>query len=564
MTTNIAPTINSNNNIISQETLTKPIVKADVLEPLDIKPSIQATAPNSASLPVIQSNKLQTPTSMEPMPLNVSIRLPDDINERKNLIKRNLDNVLDMKDMKYNPESMKYSSDNMKINPEAIRYAQQEYKKEQQMKKQEVQPKMEKEIKEETKDSMPPQQIQLAPEKPFKTELIIPKIHPIDKIKEEMDSSNEAISMNSMSLNPNLDGKDENMYKENIFMPQNKNIKESISFGMKDPPLMNHLQPKHGLNLKEPQMEKHKEQIINMNHSSYISDKKPDPFGYQSSQSSNKESNPTTAATINSVNNTVIKLEPRDEPMELTNQSRNEPPQPYGSMSQPLNIPQVIPMSQQIPPSLRQSSDSHYEEEKKMEKLERPERLDRPERIDRTDRSEMGPVTSSSIGQPPLPSLMQSTNLVTIGGSQAPQINHYGFMTGVSPFSHPQSPRITDKSQSHMHQSNSHGHNQNEPQNLKIKQEIPDISSSQSSQSLPPNHLSGLNTFTQNALPPGPGQTSHNMTILPPSSQSLSATANLPTSGGYIQPPSHLPGPPMADPLQSLRDVKVSGISNDN
>lgn len=563
VTTSIAPTLNSNNNIISQETPSKPMTKADTLEPQDIKPSIQTNAPSSAGLPVIQSTKHQTTANMEPMPLNVSIRLPDDLNERKNLIKRNLDNVLDMKDMKYNPESMKYNSDNMKINPEAVRFAQQEYKKEQQqIKKPEIQPKMEKEIKEEMKESIPPQPMPNVPEKPFKTELIIPKVHTIDKIKEEMDSSNEAINMNPMGLNTNFDGKDENIYKESIFMPQSKGIKEPISFGMKDPPLMNHLQPKHGLNLKEPQMEKHKEQIINMNHSNYLSDKKQDPFGYQSSQGSNKDTNPTTAATINSVNNTVIKLEPRDEPMELTNQNRNEMPQPYGSMSQPLNIPQVIPMSQQIPPSLRQSSDSHYEEEKKLEKLERPERLDRPDRIDRSDRSEMGPMTSSSIGQPPLPSLMQSSNLVTIGGSQAPQINHYGFMTGVSPFSHPQSPRNADKAQSHMQQGGSQGQNQNEPQNLKIKQEIPDMSSSQSSQSLPPNHLSGLNTFTQNVLPPGPGQTSHNMTILPPSSQSLSATANLPTSGGYIQPPSHLPGPPMADPLQSLRDVKVNKKKN--
>lgn len=177
----------------------------------------------------------------------------------------------------------------------------------------------------------------------------------------------------------------------------------------------------------------------------------------------------TTAVTIDSINNTVIKVEPRDEPMELTSQCRNEPPQVYTGMSQPLNIPQVIPMSQNIPQNLRHNNDSHYDEEqRRIEKLERPERLDRPDRMDRQERPEMGSISSTSIGQPPLPNLMQSSNLVTIGGSQPPPMSHYGFL----PFGHPQSPRNLEKPSSHsMVPSNtSSSQSQNEPQNLKIKQ----------------------------------------------------------------------------------------------
>lgn len=179
----------------------------------------------------------------------------------------------------------------------------------------------------------------------------------------------------------------------------------------------------------------------------------------------------TTAVTIDSINNTVIKVEPRDEPIELTSQSRNEPPQPYSGMSQPLNIPQVIPMSQTLPHNLRHSNDNHYEEEsRRLEKLERPERLDRPDRVERPERSEMGSITSTPIGQPPLPNLMQSSNLVTIGGSQPPAMNHYGFLP---PFGHPQSPRNMEKPpQPHSisQSATSSSQNQNEPQNLKIKQ----------------------------------------------------------------------------------------------
>lgn len=156
--------------------------------------------------------------------------------------------------------------------------------------------------------------------------------------------------------------------------------------------------------------------------------------------------------------------------MELTSQTRSEHSQSYTSMPQPLNIPQVIPMSQNLPQNLRHNNDSHYEEEsRRLEKLERPERIDRPDRIDRSDRADVGPITSTSIGQPPLPNLMQSSNLVTIGGSQPPHLNHYGFLPQ---FGHPQSPRNMEKTQNVAQSGaiSSQISNQNEPQNLKIKQ----------------------------------------------------------------------------------------------
>lgn len=207
----------------------------------------------------------------------------------------------------------------------------------------------------------------------FKTELIIPKV----TIKEEVDPVNEII-------------KDEPPYKDNnVYMPMN--------YGMKDPHI-NHLHP---LNLKENQPEKPKEQQpLNLNHTPYLkeplkNDQYP-PF------------NPNQKDSLN----TVIKLEPRDEPMELTNPSRtdiyNQP-----IVSQPLNIPTVIPMSQI---GTNRPAEGAYEEDKRTDKQEgeRREKLERPERLDRPERTDLG--MGMPIGQPPLPSLMQSGNLVTIGG----------------------------------------------------------------------------------------------------------------------------------------------------
>lgn len=104
-------------------------------------------------------------------------------------------------------------------------------------------------------------------------------------IKEELDSPSENQNMNLLNMSSHINSKDENNpYKDNLFMPQNLNMKDPISFGMKDP-YMNHLQPKHSLNLKEPPIDMHKEQIVNMNHSNYISNtseiKQESPYGYQ-------------------------------------------------------------------------------------------------------------------------------------------------------------------------------------------------------------------------------------------------------------------------------------------
>lgn len=80
------------------------------------------------------------------------------------------------------------------------------------------------------------------------------------------------------------------------------------------------------------------------------------------------------------------------------------------------------------------------EEKARQEKLDRPERLDRPDRL---ERSELPPMASAAgpIGQPPIP--MQSSNLVTIGGSQPPpSLGHFGFM---QPYGRPHSPRSLDR-----------------------------------------------------------------------------------------------------------------------
>lgn len=73
---------------------------------------------------------------------------------------------------------------------------------------------------------------------------------------------------------------------------------------------------------------------------------------------------------------------------------------------------------------------------------------------------------------------------------------------------------------------------------------------------MPPSHLSGLGSFTQNSLPPGPNQPPPQNLTMPPNAQ------NLPASAGYVAPPSHLQ-PPIADPLQSLKEVKVYFFINE-
>lgn len=388
--------------VTTTATATTTTTTSEPPKPMKIETNEATTTPAAATtsvattVPVITSTKVVT---SEPMPLNVSIRLPDDMNERKNLIKRNLvEFATETKREPVKPENPTTASGVKEI------------------------------VKEEIKE---------VSEK-FKTELIIPKVVAMEKppIKEEVtDCSNDSV-------------------KEDV----------PISYGIKEqqplpPTHLNH----YPLNLKEP-----KEQVLNLNTYPYG----PPP---------QKE-------------HAVIKLEPRDEPMELTNNSNRT--EMY-NVNQPLNIPTVIPT---------RNPENYEEEKQRTEKLERPERVERPERTD---------LGAPPIGQPPLPSLMQSSNLVTIGGNQPPSINHYGYMPS---FTLPQSPRNLEKPQP-----------QNEPQNLKIKQEIPD------------------GQHPQPPLPPPPQST---VGLIQPTSTPYMVSSPL---------PPHLP--PTTDPLQSLKDVKVPGFS---
>lgn len=406
----------------------------------------QPTTP-CAPLPVIQNipNPPKVANINENMnPVNVSIKLPDDLTERKNLIRKSLD--LSEKEIKFNPT-------------EPIK----------------TELKVEEPVKTEIK------------EENVKTELIIPKVIPMEKalIKEEIESSNDALIIPK-----------EEIYKEGLFMPQNLNIKDqSMTFAMKDQ-LNEHMNFKESQQLINPCNKENKELL---NHQNYgLKDVlKQETYNFANTV---KEQPP-----VNHTINTVIKLEPRDEPIELTNNSTQQPreiypPAPPPIQNPPITIPTVIPMSQvpQQPPTNR---NEQYEEEK------------------RPERPEIG-QPPLQIGQPPLPNLMQTGNLVTIGGNQP--MNHYGYLG--SPYGHANpSPRSLDKNtlphmpstsipmsvaQPVMPSSQPVVNLQNEPQNLKIKQEVSD-------------------TVVQVSSAP-----------TPPSNQ------------------------PMAnDPLQSLKDVKVPGFS---
>lgn len=150
-TSPVTTTVNTNNNIITQDSFTATNVtqKQEPVEPLEIKPKINPLPPiNPPNVPVISSSKLQ-PNHFDPnMPLNVSIRLPENLTDRKNLIKCNLENQLDVQDLKYNPDGIKFNPDGIKFNPdikqEPINFpTQQDFKKESGIIKQECIPKVE-------------------------------------------------------------------------------------------------------------------------------------------------------------------------------------------------------------------------------------------------------------------------------------------------------------------------------------------------------------------------------------------------------------------------------------
>lgn len=492
--------------IVSSSTTTAPPIVTESqkvkVETIDEKPIVTTTT--GTTVPIISSSKPSLVTSESP--LNVSIRLPDDINERKNLIKRNIEHSNELKDVKFNTEPVKFNNELKKeIKVESVQ-----------------QP-----INKNEKDIIKEEMLDI-PEK-FKTELIIPKVVTMDKviIKEEQESSNEAINMN-------MNNKEDNIYKENLFMPQNMIKEPTLSFGLKEQHLNNHLPPNHSLIMKDTQnVDRNKE--MNLSQSYMKEQMKNDQFpSYH-----NKEA----------ISHPIVKIEPRDEPIELTNPNKSDIyNQPLGP--QPLNIPTVIPISQQ-------RQENHFDEDKR---IERNDKLERPERLDRPDLSN---IMGTSIGQPPLPSLMQSGNLVTIGGQQS--INPYSYMAPTH--YNPHSPRNMDKNQMQMQQLSNAQMNmpqqsnmaQNEPQNLKIKQEIPD--------SLPVNNQSHLNS-----LPPY----SQN---IPPTNMSISAgnqpqgnmvqqigplatltPSNLSQSNYTNQPQSNM-NSVINDPLQSLKDVKVPGYN---
>lgn len=509
--------------VVPEKETTKPLK----LEVMDVEKLPVVSTPTTI-IPVISSNKPPVVSSAsDSTPLNVSIRLPDDLNERKNLIKRNIDQ--EIKDVKLSPENYKFSQDlkkEVKVDSNLVKLD---------------------EMKEDLKE---------VPDK-FKTELIIPKVVTIDKvvIKEEVtDSSNEAINMN-LKEDSNSNS---NMYKENIYVPQNLNVKEQMGYGLKEPH-MNHYPSSHPLNLKDPQLEqRQKEQVLGLN-PAFVKEtnvKSETSFGFGQPPKENL-SHPLAA---------MVKLEPRDEPMELTNPRQEVYSQ--NIVAQPLNIPTVIPLSQMQ----AQRPESHYEEEKRME---RSDKL--PERQERQELS-MG---SAPIGQPPLPSMMQSNNLVTIGGGQ-PSINHYGYLPN-GPYN-PHSPRNIDKNLPHMVQplvstnpntNQIPGATQNEPQNLKIKQEVPD--------SIPPTsqtHITSMPPYSQSIPPTSiplnvPSSSVPNsiispqvnqITPVPSSNLTQSSNGIPPASPGVFSSISSQPnvptGPPLAtDPLQSLKDVKVPGFN---
>lgn len=229
--------------------------------------------------------------------------------------------------------------------------------------------------------------------------------------------------------------------------------------------------------------------------------------------------------------NAVVKMEPRDEPIELTSSNRADLFN-QSMTAQTLNIPTVIPMSQM---QNNRNNEPIYEEDKR-EKLERPERVERPERGDLT------------IGQPPLPNIMQSANLVTIGGQSG--LNHYSYM----PYN-PHSPRNIEKPVPTSQPLMPTQMNQMEPQNLKIKQEIPDNSAHNLTTNYAPYSQSNMSSTSSNSL--------HNSTPSPQINTNSSQinVPSAPSSGYGSQSNSSSISMMNNDPLQSLKDVKVPGFS---
>lgn len=143
-----------------------------------------------------------------------------------------------------------------------------------------------------------------------------------------------------------------------------------------------------------------------------------------------------------------------------------------------------------------------------------------------------------------------------LGGGQPP-MNHYGFISGI-PYGHPQSPRSLDKPQPHLvtppqsqqlPATSQPPNTQNEPQNLKIKQEIPENAPNTTTTHvcLPPFSQSSVQNLPTNV--PGPQIPAY--PVVSTSSANYSSS-----SGSHATPMGSI-----SDPLQSLKDVKVPGFS---
>lgn len=129
-------------------------------------------------------------------------------------------------------------------------------------------------------------------------------------VKEETDLSVDLMKEDAMAI-----------YKEgSLFMPHNLGMKEPMNYGL------NHIQTIHPVHLKDgngggqPPKDTKEPPLLNLNH----------PYPLNKPETPEKE-----------IQSTVIKVEPRDEPMELTNTANRTE-----SFGPPLNIPTVIPMSQ--------------------------------------------------------------------------------------------------------------------------------------------------------------------------------------------------------------------------
>ncbi|XP_026472131.1 arginine-glutamic acid dipeptide repeats protein isoform X3 [Ctenocephalides felis] len=464
-----------------------------------------------------------------------------------------------------------------------------------------------------------------------KSELIIPKVMVEENfkegkvvIKEEIETSNEAsVFSTAKDVDDNQPYNNANQKVYNTINtsvgPQNLNIKDhnayqidelshnlSASSPVKEDLLMN---KKHVIKETTPTKQITKE-LFSVTppvsqHSQNLSVKevqshanKSEYFQTVEQERDNSHINPNAPA------NAVIKLEPRDkdDAIELTNpgvrlMENMYVPNSNSNVILNMNISNIqrhpSPMSMhKVPtfPPVNQVIKSNEIEERSTTPTSQSLRTEinvpiiKPETNlqvlpTRTESSICAPVAPLNlgppqIGQPPLPSMMQTGNLVTIGGGMSTNPpgmpSHYGYIQG-SPYQprsisdkNPASisvlPHMVSNAPSMISQNNvptsqpiiinNSEHiaqmNQNEPQNLKIKQEIRDPSPSMHQPiATPPAHQHPENV-PQGLIDPlqslkdvkVPGfALSSNPSISQPLPSNNSSTNNILSSSGHIQEP---------------------------